>query len=129
DPYCCVTKGIFEPNICASNCISQSCNYDSNCAPFECCDSSDTCANDCSTTEIAKAVAGWIIAVIIVAVIVVVVIPVSIVICCCFCGAAAASTSPTARGAVFIAQPVVGTTIASQNIQTQQYTAANVQNP
>ncbi len=119
--YCCERK--YEDNVCRYSCVGQSCNFNSDCAPDECCDSDDTCTTaDC---DVIKGLAGWIVAVIVISIIVVIVIPIAVVVfcCCCAAGAAASSRRP-AHGGVIVAQPATtGTTVIASQQQQQLYPA------
>ena len=122
--YCCKRKD--RSNVCRSfNCLGESCTFNTDCAPGECCNS-DECATYCyaNTIEV-EGLAGWIVAVIVISVIVVIVIPVAVVIfcCCCAAGAASASTRP-AHGGVVVTQPTTtGTTVVATQQQQQQFAA------
>ena len=44
--HCCERK-FPEDNVCRFSCIGESCAYDSDCAPSECCDSDNKCTTTC----------------------------------------------------------------------------------
>lgn len=113
--YCCKRK---YPNdsVCMINCIFESCNVDTDCAPGECCDSDDHCRSFCDH-DVVEGLAGWIVAVIVISIIVVIVILVAVVIFCCCC-AAAASRRPAHGGVIVTAQPAT-TTGATAVLTTQ----------
>ena len=128
--YCCKRK--YRSNVCSSNCLGESCTFNTDCATGECCNSDDKCATYCYAIEV-EGLAGWIVAVIVISVIVVIVIPVAVVMfcCCCAAGAASASTHP-AHGGVVVTQPTTtGTTVfaTQQQFAAQQGQPMYFQNP
>ena len=147
--YCCERR-YPEDNVCRSNCIGESCIFDTDCATEEsCCGGSNKCNTscvgkscsydgDCATEETccgykcksgSCSLAGWIVAVIVISVLVVIVLPIGVVVFCCFCAAGAAS-SWRRPGQVIITQPATtGTTALATQQQQLLYPSAQQGQP
>ena len=82
--HCCNRRN--EDNICKSNCIRESCSYNSDCAPWECCGSDHICkSSGCATDDLTStALEDWLIIVIVFGVLLVVFLPIIVVMCICY---------------------------------------------